>query len=61
MGWWQADSGDTDLEVYIDALYFWNRAITSGEVTQLYNGGAGLQYPFAGQSVSRLMLMGVGT
>lgn len=30
----------------LDEIGFWNRAITSAEVTQLYNGGAGLTYPF---------------
>lgn len=30
----------------IDEVGVWSRAITSGEVTQLYNSGAGLQYPF---------------
>lgn len=30
----------------LDMGAVWSRAITSSEVTQLYNGGAGLQYPF---------------
>jgi hypothetical protein len=30
----------------IDECAVWNRAITTLEVTQLYNDGAGLQYPF---------------
>ncbi len=30
----------------MDAGGIWARALTSGEVSQLYNGGAGLQYPF---------------
>ncbi len=30
----------------IDEVGIWNRGITSSEVTQLYNAGAGLQYPF---------------
>ena len=29
-----------------DEIGLWSRAITSDEVTTLYNGGAGLQYPF---------------
>lgn len=32
---------------YIDELYVWNRALTSGDVTALYNSGAGSQYPYA--------------
>jgi len=30
----------------IDEVGLWSRALSSTEVTQLYNGGAGLQYPF---------------
>lgn len=30
----------------IDEVGIWSRALTSSEVTQLYNGGAGLSYPF---------------
>jgi len=30
----------------IDEVGFWNRALSSTEITQLYNGGAGLSYPF---------------
>lgn len=30
----------------LDEVGIWNRVLTSTEVTELYNGGAGLQYPF---------------
>lgn len=30
----------------LDEIGVWSRSLTSAEVTQLYNGGAGLQYPF---------------
>lgn len=30
----------------IDEVGVWNRALTAGEVTSLYNSGSGLQYPF---------------
>lgn len=30
-----------------DEIGIWTRGITSGEVTELYNGGSGVQYPFA--------------
>lgn len=46
----------------IDEVGVWTRAITSTEVTTLYNGGAGLQYPFStGTTVfpSTLLLLGV--
>ena len=29
----------------IDEVGFWNRELTSSEVTDLYNSGAGLAYP----------------
>lgn len=31
----------------MDITAIWSRGITSGEVTTLYNGGVGVQYPFA--------------
>jgi hypothetical protein len=31
----------------IDEAGFWSRPLTSDEVTELYNGGAGLAYPFS--------------
>lgn len=31
----------------IDEVGIWSRALTSTEITQLYNSGAGLQYPFS--------------
>ena len=35
------------LDGIIDEVGWWSRAISSSEVTQLYNSGAGLQYPFS--------------
>lgn len=32
---------------HIDEIGFWDRALTGDEVTELYNGGAGLAYPFS--------------
>jgi hypothetical protein len=32
----------------VDAVQVWDRALTSSEITELYNSGDGLQYPFAG-------------
>lgn len=32
---------------YIDEVAIWSRALSSTEVTELYNSGAGLQYPFS--------------
>lgn len=31
----------------MDEVGVWSRALTAGEITSLYNGGAGLQYPFS--------------
>lgn len=46
----------------IDEVGIWSRALTSGEVTSLYNSGSGNQYPFSGGSTfaSRMSLLGVG-
>jgi hypothetical protein len=30
----------------IDEIGYWSRALSSTEISQLYNGGSGLQYPF---------------
>jgi hypothetical protein len=41
--------GDTDGEVFngrIDEVGYWRKALTVDEITALYNGGAGLAYPF---------------
>lgn len=34
------------IDATLDEVGIWSRTLTSGEVTQLYNAGAGLQYPF---------------
>jgi len=41
-------SGVTDRYTngYIDEVGIWNKALTSTEVTELYNSGSGNQYPF---------------
>lgn len=36
---------------YIDEVGLWSRTLTSGEVTSLYNGGAGLAYPLTVSTV----------
>lgn len=41
-----ADSFGSQPDVVIDEFGIWDRALSAGEVSQLYNGGAGLQYPF---------------
>lgn len=41
----------------IDEIGFWSRALTGAEITQLYNGGAGLQYPFTTTNSNFLAFM----
>ena len=38
----------------IDEVWFWSRVLTSAEVTSLYNGGAGLAYPFSASGPANL-------
>lgn len=60
IGGWSGNSTQQPAGVF-DEYGCWLRAITSIEVGQLYNGGAGLAYPLtvAGPT-SRLLMMGVG-
>jgi len=45
----------------IDEVGIWNRAITSTEVSSLYNSGSGLQYPFTSGNTSHFLpMMGYG-
>ena len=44
----------------IDEVGIWHRVLTADERTQLYNGGAGLAYPFTTAVQSHLLLLGVG-
>ncbi len=55
--WYTSGSGNTNiggwldsntLNGVIDEVGIWSRALSSTEVTSLYNGGAGNQYPFLG-------------
>lgn len=50
-----------DPTAVLDELGIWTRELSLSEVTELYNGGVGLQYPFVATSVvNNLSLMGVG-
>lgn len=46
-GWGAYPHGGDFLTGQLDAGGFWNRALTSAEVTELYNAGAGKEHPFA--------------
>lgn len=41
-----ADTPGGYFQGYIDEVGIWSRVLSSGEVSELYNSGAGLQYPF---------------
>jgi hypothetical protein len=41
-----------DFTGTIDEVGIWSRALTSQEVSELYNSGAGLSYPFTGGDIS---------
>lgn len=50
-------SGDNSIFLYtLDGIFdefgVWSRALAGSEVTQLYNSGAGLAYPFTGAAVN---------
>lgn len=58
-------SGNQDwIDGIVDESAFWSRALTSTEVTELYNGGAGLSYDDFGGGVApqipTLLMVGVG-
>jgi hypothetical protein len=36
-----------NYDIGVDELYVWNRALSTGEINQLWNSGSGLFYPFA--------------
>lgn len=51
------------VNAIIDEYGFWNVKLTTTEITDLYNGGSGNQYPFSGGGSTfspRLSLLGVG-
>ena len=42
------------LSGMLDEMAFWSRALTADEVTSLYNGGSGIQYPFSTTSIKTI-------
>jgi hypothetical protein len=44
-------AGNGKFNGKIDALTIWNKKLTADEVTQLYNIGGGIQYPFTTQTI----------
>lgn len=53
---------DTFFDGLLDEVGIWSKVLTGAEVTELYNAGAGLAYPFSTSpvQVGNLMLLGVG-
>lgn len=48
-----ADTG-SDFRGYIEELGVWSKALTSDEITDLYNSGSGLAYPFSTTSIKTI-------
>lgn len=51
-------SAGNDFDGIIDEVGIWNRDLDSTDATTLWNGGAGLAYPFAAPAVGNLHMMG---
>lgn len=49
-------AGTSYASIDADEVGVWSRAITSTEVSELYNSGAGLAYPFASSVNSRFLM-----
>ena len=56
------DGGASITNSKIDEVGVWSRCLSSTEISQLYNSGLGLAYPFGASSspLSNLALLGVG-
>lgn len=48
-------SGSLSPEMQFDEMGLWSRALSSTEVTELYNGGAGFAYPFVPAAVKDII------
>lgn len=44
----------TGFTAPLDEIGLWSRALSGSEITQLYNGGAGLQYPFVSTAIKTI-------
>lgn len=58
IGYRNNPSPDDGSNALFDETGFWDREISDAEVTELYNGGAGLAYPFASASAQPAIFMG---
>ena len=48
-------NGSQALNGVIDEAGIWSRALSASEITELYNGGAGLTYPFASANTANFL------
>lgn len=48
----------SNVDAKIDEVYFWSRELASTEATELYNSGAGLQYPFTTSAEDNALFYG---
>lgn len=55
--WALTNGGTTNFKWLTDCVQFWNRSITDDEVTEVYNSGAGKQYPFSTPNSNFFLLM----
>ena len=55
----QYGSGGLNFAGRMDGLTMWNRVVSVDEVTQLYNSGTGVQYPFTGTFSSAINQLGI--
>ena len=50
----QANVGSREWDGKLDECYFWDRVLTSSEVTELYNSGSGKFYPFTSTTIGKV-------
>ncbi len=50
------DNSSYNWQGMLDEVGVWSRALTTGEISELYNNGAGLQYPFLGPAGGSFLL-----
>lgn len=53
-------AGDNYVSGILDEVGIWNRSLTPSEVTELWNNGSGLAYPFTGGNISANPPAGTG-
>lgn len=53
-------NGGNWYEGLIDSVGVWSREITDAEITELYNSGTGLQYPFTSGGTNNALFFGGG-